>query len=285
MTATAISRSLAYLEASASGSTFDAFGHDYLLCLDGVARRLPADGPHAALAGRARGAARRLGERWLASYLERPSDATDPASLRDRIFGLFALRRAGLKGPALDKAEARIRSQLQLRPGEAAASSLLPFDPQTEPPPEDVHPLPRSHALAAMANNRFSAWQLALSTAQAAEELRLPSAPQLHHVMQWLPSLGPYVDAASAESYVGFHDQAYALVALTHALTDYGARGCGRTAGGGGGGGRGVASPPPPPPPSPPPPPLRARPPPRSSCRQRRRSRCTWRRPPAGCCG
>ena len=93
----ALARSLGFLEASASGSTFDAFGHDYLLCLDGVARRLPADGPGGALAGRARAAAHRLGERWLASYLEQPGDV-DAGSLRDRVFGLFALRRAGLGG-------------------------------------------------------------------------------------------------------------------------------------------------------------------------------------------
>jgi len=49
-------------------------------------------------------------------------------------------------------------------------------------------------------------------------------------VLQWLPSLGPYADAASAPSFVGYHDQAYALVALTHALTDYGAQRCGSNA-------------------------------------------------------
>ena len=90
---------------------------------------------------------------------------------------------------------------------------------------------PREHTQAALANNRFSAWQLALGTAHAAEELALGAgAPRLAHVLQWLPSLGPYADAASAPSFVGYHDQAYALVALTHALTDYGAQRCGSNA-------------------------------------------------------
>lgn len=39
--------------------------------------------------------------------------------------------------------------------------------------------------------------------------------------------MAPYAeDAGAAASFVAYHDQAYALVALTHALTDYGARPC-----------------------------------------------------------
>ena len=135
----ALRRSVGFLEASASGSTFDTFGHDYVLCLDGIARRLPSEGPSAALGVQARAAARRLGERWLGRYLELPTDE-DAGSLRDRLFGLFALRRVGLSGPRLDRAEASLRAQLE--PAGAAIAALLPFDPATEPPPEDAHPLP-----------------------------------------------------------------------------------------------------------------------------------------------
>lgn len=183
----ALRRSVGFLEASASGSTFDAFGHDYLLCLDGIARRLPSEGPSAALGLQARAAARRLGERWLGRYLELPTDE-DAGSLRDRLFGLFALRRVGLSGPRLDRAEAALRAQLE--PAGAAIAALLPFDPATEPPPEDAHPLPRGHALAAHANNRFAAWQLALATAHAAETLALAQpAPRMAHVLQWTRGL------------------------------------------------------------------------------------------------
>ena len=230
-----VARALDYLSDTAlrHDFSFDSFGYDFALCFDGVAVRLPPSAE--ALRRRARRDGRALAQRMLAQL----EATTTPSSLRQRVYALFAARRFGLEAPALDAA---VRAELAARP--SAATRLLPFDPASEPPPADAFPLPRAHPFAHIANNAYAAWSAALTTAHALEELSLPGGVRVADALRWLPSLRPYRTATDGGGYVGFHDQAHALAALTHTLTDYGRRGCdGRRAraasgadGGGGGG-------------------------------------------------
>jgi len=224
-----VARALDYLSDTAlrHDFSFDSFGYDFALCFDGVAVRLPPSAE--ALRRRARRDGRALAQRMLAQL----EATTTPPSLRQRVYALFAARRFGLEAPALDAA---VRAELAARP--SAATRLLPFDPASEPPPADAFPLPRAHPFAHIANNAYAAWSAALTTAHALEELSLPGGVRVADALRWLPSLRPYRTATDGGGYVGFHDQAHALAALTHTLTDYGRRGCdGRRARSGGGGG------------------------------------------------
>ena len=214
-----LARGIGFLDESATrhDAAFRSFGRDYVLCLDGIARRLPAR--HADLRGLANTTARRLASRLTASLDAGPGGSGGAEELRDALFSLFALSRVGVPGPTLE-------GTLQL-----TGEGLLPFD-LAEPPPADAYPLPRGHPLAPLVNTRHAAWTLSLATAHACDTLGSPSracaSVRLPDALRWLPSLRPYSRAEESGGYAKYHDQAYALVALAHALSDYGRRPCAR---------------------------------------------------------
>ena len=146
-TTAAVARAVAYLTGGGHDVPFAAFGRDHAMCLDGIAQRLPAASPLRRTASTAaRDAARRL---LVALEETLPTDGAAD-DVREAVYALFALRRAGVVAAGLEE---RLRPTL----AQPQPPPLLPFDVAVEPPPDGVYPLPRGHPLAHAVSTRHAA--------------------------------------------------------------------------------------------------------------------------------
>ena len=186
-------------------ANFFAYGHDFLLCLHGVAHR--AVGP--VVHQRALDVAKALGRKWKREHTEVHEDATTAHAQR-LLFGTFALDRLGMHFATL-KAE--------LREFLAAHDShdFLGWHPAQRGPDEEAPPAPpprrtrrtrkdggelvESAAIdgaAANASSPLRRWAGALVRTYVADKLQLPlggltsPAATYADALRWRPTFLPY---------------------------------------------------------------------------------------------
>ena len=212
-------------------ANFFAYGHDFLLCLHGVAHR--AVGP--VVRQRALDVAKALGRKWKREHTEVHEDATTAHAQR-LLFGTFALDRLGMHFATL-KAE--------LREFLAAHDShdFLGWHPAQRGPDEEAPPAPpprrtrrtrkdgggelvESAAIdgaAANASSPLRRWAGALVRTYVADKLQLPlggltsPAATYADALRWRPTFLPYGAGGAAA-----REQAAAVSALLQTLSDFG---------------------------------------------------------------
>ena len=221
-------------------ANFFAYGHDFLLCLHGVAHR--AVGP--VVRQRALDVAKALGRKWKREHTEVHEDATTAHAQR-LLFGTFALDRLGMHFATL-KAE--------LREFLAAHDShdFLGWHPAQRGPDEEARRRRRRAARAARArtaaasSSRARAARRRRSTARrrtrrrrcgggrgalvrtyVADKLQLPlggltsPAATYADALRWRPTFLPY-GAGGAAGGAAAREQAAAVSALLQTLSDFG---------------------------------------------------------------
>lgn len=218
----AVLRGLRFIYRTSLGKkNFAAYGSDYLWCFYTLSEAL-ADKEARSLA-RSFGRERAL--YWRKLHPSLPAGA-DAGLIADYAFGSDAADSLGLR-------DERLKEEIRRAVTRFDARAFLLFDPQTEPPPDDVpDECDFCHAYNLRGTTvcykcrrklrmrtRADVWYDALITSYSGEHYGVLLGAKYADVLKWLPTLRPY--AAADRKSDQFYDTVYAITHVVYTLNDY----------------------------------------------------------------
>eukprot|EP00298_Acanthocystis_sp_HF-20_P028445 c7185_g1_i1.p1 GENE.c7185_g1_i1~~c7185_g1_i1.p1 ORF type:complete len:402 (-),score=170.10 c7185_g1_i1:147-1352(-) len=201
-----------YQQALLDDEHFAKYGHDYLMCLEGVTSRTT----NPLISHRTEDIGRALSRKWKKLFSEVPEDV-NARELSHLMFGIFALERIGFPFRTL-------KNELRQAMPHFDSSEFLYFDPHSESPLPNF-PLPKTNPLHEIVNTKEIVWYNALVNAYVAQKLRLPLGNkfvQYKDILKHLPTLKPYKNLKDHVNVVHSNDQLYAMSTLVWTLSDFG---------------------------------------------------------------
>ena len=169
--------------------------------------------------------AKQLLRRWSRLHPSLPSDAT-PDLLLEFVLVRYAQNRIGLRDQA---SAAQIRTVAQ----GFSAADLLGFEPDNEPPPEDL-PYPcvctfqnlrgrktcKQCKRCLRIQSRYRVWMEALANTYIAERCGVQFGSSYADVLKWVPFMRPYPMSGEGDEEL-VRDALYAVTHVVYTLNDY----------------------------------------------------------------
>lgn len=168
--------------------------------------------------------AKQLLQRWSSMHPSVPNDASSDLLL-DFVLVHYAQRRLGLRDSAGAKA-------IRLAARNFSASDLLGFEPDKEPPPDDLpYPCecgfqnPRGRKACKQCRrrlrirSRYKVWMEALANTYVAERSGVRFGGSYADVLKWIPVMRPYPTDQDDEEIL--RDAIYAVTHIVYTLNDY----------------------------------------------------------------